>query len=89
MKYLNKIYINLIKPAAPPLEYFSVWRSPCSVSKIKKEIKKYFNFTVISVQLDKIQIGVINVVNKTKYKDIPSIPMWKWQKFKLLNSSTN
>ena len=75
MKYLNKIYINLIKPAAPPLD--SVWRSPCSVSKIKKEIKKYFNFTVISVQLDKIQIGVINVVNKTKYKEIPLIPTSK------------
>ena len=39
----------------------------------------------MSVQLERIQIGVINVVNNIKYKEIPSTPTWKWQKFKLLN----
>ena len=43
----------------------------------------------ISDQLDKIHKGVINVVNNTKYKDIPSIPIWKSQNFNWLNSNTN
>ena len=38
----------------------------CNVSKTKKEIKKYLKLTLISSQLDSIQTGVINVVNKTK-----------------------
>ena len=41
------------------------------------------------LQLLKIQIGVMKVVSSTKYSEIPSIPMWKWQKLKLLNSCTN
>ena len=43
----------------------------------------------ISDQLDKIHKGVINVVNNTKYKDIPSIPKLNWQKFNWLNSDIN
>ena len=46
-------------------------------------------FLVISVQLLNIQIGVINVVNNTKYNEIPSIPILKWNWVKKLNSSTN
>ena len=37
----------------------------CKVSNNKNEIKKYLIF-LISFQLLKIHIGVINVVNKTK-----------------------
>ena len=44
---------------------------------------------VIVVQLLRIQIGVINVVSSTKYSEIPSTPMWKWQKLRLANSCTN
>lgn len=31
----------------------------------------------------------MKVVNKTKYKDKPSIPKFKWKIFRLLNSDTN
>ena len=41
----------------------------------KKEIKKYFRFLYIFLQFDSKAIGVIKVVNKTQYKDIPSIPI--------------
>lgn len=42
-------------------------------------------------QLDRIQIGVINVVSRTKYREIPSIPICRWQKVTWLarNSCVN
>ena len=43
----------------------------------------------ISDQLDKIHKGVINVVNNTKYREIPSTPTWKWQNLNWLNSLIN
>ena len=43
-------------------------------SKINIIIKKCIVFSVIDFQLDIIDIGIIIVVNKIKYKDKPSIP---------------
>ena len=33
-------------------------------------------------------MGIVNVVNKTKYKDNPSIPIWKWQKLPWFRRTT-
>ena len=38
-------------------------------------------FSVIEFQLDNIAIGIIIVVNNTKYIDIPSTPKYKSNKF--------
>ena len=60
-----------------------------SVSISRKAIRKYFIPNLMLSQLDRIQIGVISVVSRTKYRLIPSIPRLKWQKLRVLNSCTN
>lgn len=51
-----------------------------SDSRTRKHIRKYLSECLMLSQLDRIQIGVMNVVSSTKYRLIPSIPMCRWQK---------
>lgn len=48
--------------------------SNSSISNKRIVIKYDFTLCVMDVQLDKREIGIINVVNNTKYMDKPSIP---------------
>jgi len=52
-------------------------------------IKNDFMSSFIEDQLDNILIGIIIVVNSTKYKDIPSIPRYKSYVETLYCSNTN
>ena len=59
------------------------------VSNNRIIIIKLLTFSDMDVQLDNIAIGVIIVVNNTKYIDSPSTPKYKWNSLKLWYSWTN
>ena len=46
-------------------------------------------FSVIDFQFDKIATGIIIVVNKTKYIEIPSTPKYRSYSLTLTDSNTN
>lgn len=48
--------------------------SNSSISNKRIVIRYDFTLCVMDVQLDNREIGIIKVVNKTKYMDNPSIP---------------